>query len=266
MTMSTTPSVSGATADPLKLRLRKMAVSFFDDSDDESVVESVVESPDTLVDTPSTIDLGYLVEEREVSRRHRGLARTKGDLAFVLDDDVAESDVDYVPSPVTSSARSRSARSAAQGTRRQKPKHSPRVASSPTSRRPANAFIRYKNDLQTHYPEICEVERTPSQRMRIAARLWDRESTAMRERYEGEYRADMRARGMRIAEDDLQKRRNRSKHVTAGRRAKREAEGASLDPRNLEAIRLLLSGVRDENFWLAMERWDDVRAHNCSRM
>ena len=60
-------------------------------------------------------------------------------------------------------------------------------SSSGASRKVVNTFMRYKNDFLLRYPEICALEKAPSQRMRIAARMWEAESMEVRDEYERKY-------------------------------------------------------------------------------
>ncbi|KAH7099051.1 hypothetical protein BKA62DRAFT_772739 [Auriculariales sp. MPI-PUGE-AT-0066] len=89
-----------------------------------------------------------------------------------------------------------------------------------TARKVPNTFMMYKNDFPSRYPEVCTLEKTPSQRMRIAARLWEMESDAVRDEYETRYRAALVASGVKGAEADATRRKARSEGVTAARRAK----------------------------------------------
>jgi len=57
----------------------------------------------------------------------------------------------------------------------------------PPPKRVCNPWLSYKNDLATRYPEVCTLERAPSQRMRIAARLWECESPSVKAEYEKRY-------------------------------------------------------------------------------
>ena len=116
--------------------------------------------------------------------------------------------------------------------------------------------MRYKNDFPSLYPEVCELERLPAQRMRIAARCWERESPSIRAEYEHKYRSALLSVGGKPA--DTARRSERNDNVTAARRARREAVGDVLKPRSNAIVEFWLRGLRGSDMITAVEQWEAV--------
>ncbi|KAH7097151.1 hypothetical protein BKA62DRAFT_717443 [Auriculariales sp. MPI-PUGE-AT-0066] len=144
-------------------------------------------------------------------------------------------------------------------TERDFPPHSP-PSPATVSRRIPNTFLMYKADFPTRYAEVCTLERSPSQRMRIAARMWDFESTEVRAEYESRYRVALNAAGVKSAIRDPHRRRARTQGVTAARRAKRATEGATLNPRSELIFNMWHSGLRGQALVRCVREWDAAQS------
>ncbi|KAH7096290.1 hypothetical protein BKA62DRAFT_513568 [Auriculariales sp. MPI-PUGE-AT-0066] len=133
-------------------------------------------------------------------------------------------------------------------------------AASPPTKKVPNTFMMYKNDFPARYPEVCTLEKSPSQRMRIAARLWEMESDHVKNEYEQRYRSALIASGVKGADADAGRRKARSEGVTAARRAKRASEGAVLSQRSDLIVNMFSTGMRGDHLIAVVRDWDRANA------
>ncbi|KAH7103067.1 hypothetical protein BKA62DRAFT_828980 [Auriculariales sp. MPI-PUGE-AT-0066] len=124
----------------------------------------------------------------------------------------------------------------------------------------SNCWMLYKNDFPTRYPEVCALEKIPAQRMRIAARFWDKESPSIKAEYEHKYLSALISVGGKVGEPDSSRRAERNGTVTAARRAKRAASGEALKPRSLTIVQYWLDGLRGTTLINAVRRWEETHA------
>ncbi|KAH7096480.1 hypothetical protein BKA62DRAFT_822458 [Auriculariales sp. MPI-PUGE-AT-0066] len=118
----------------------------------------------------------------------------------------------------------------------------------------------YKNDFAKRYPEVCALEGTPAQRMRIAARIWELEPESVHAEYNTRYRLALAATGAKQPKGNAGRRKARSEDAKSSRRAKRAAEGAVLTSRSQLILSLFISGTRGKHLIRAVREWEDTAA------
>ncbi|EJD55083.1 hypothetical protein AURDEDRAFT_155316 [Auricularia subglabra TFB-10046 SS5] len=129
-----------------------------------------------------------------------------------------------------------------------------------TQKKVPNTFMMYKNDFHRRYPEICILERVPTQRMRIAANIWDKESPQVRGFYERRYRDAMIAAGRKFAEKDMNKRKKRTLNVTTTRRARKAAQGETLTARSRKIVEFWVGSLSDTDLIKAVFEWEETNS------